>query len=107
MEPPNQARELNYLIAYELQFPNQYLVCQPTALITAAHLRGILEISPSITSFRTVPKSTSNVSAMFSTRMGWAREACLLRTLLRRQICGIWGHYTLQIHADPNLSRSI
>jgi hypothetical protein len=42
----------NYLVVYELYFPNQYLVCQPFAMITAAHLSGILDISPSITSSR-------------------------------------------------------
>ncbi len=46
-----------YLVVYDLWFLNQYLVCQPFAIIRASHLRGILEISPSITFFRMFPQT--------------------------------------------------
>ncbi len=39
----------SYLVVYDLWFFDQYLVCQPFAIITAAHLSSILNISSSIT----------------------------------------------------------
>ena len=61
----------SYLVVYDLWFSDQYLICQFFAIITAAHLSSILNISLSITFSRrfaqTICKIWNNwVSASFS-----------------------------------------